>query len=176
MKEEIKKFLEFQGEEIYFTFSNGQWLIALKPICDALNVDWEAQRKRIKEDKILGPAQSVQTVQVGNDQGRKYVCLPEFFVYGWLFQIRSDSEKLWEYKWEIYRLIHECFKGIITKREKVLQDKSSLLVESEQLLERLVDNKDYTRLQEIQKQLKRYPSALKKLDEELLSKQRSMFD
>jgi hypothetical protein len=32
----------------------------------------------------------------GDTQPRKYVCIPEKYVYGWIFSIKSDSEELWK--------------------------------------------------------------------------------
>ena len=54
MKKDVKKFLEFNGKVIYFVAADGQYWIALKPICEALGVAWKYQHERLKKDKILG--------------------------------------------------------------------------------------------------------------------------
>lgn len=97
MKEEIKKFLEFNGKVIHFLSVDGQYWIAIKPICRALGVDYIRQFKNLKADAILAPAYavqpmqtpdkqnsisipalSVQTTQVPKNQLRNYLCLPNF--------------------------------------------------------------------------------------------------
>ncbi len=72
MKKEVKKFLEFNGKNIYFLGVNGVYWIAIKPICEALQVDYISQFKNLKEDSILSSALSNQTMQVGNDQPRNW--------------------------------------------------------------------------------------------------------
>lgn len=172
----VKKFLEFNGEDIYFSFIENEWWVALKPICNALGVDWRHQHKVIKDDKILGPASCVHTMQVGQDQGRKMFCLPEFFVYGWLFGVRSESPQLQEYQWECYRILYEHFKGTITRRQQVLSDKSLTRQQIENLEEKLSSSDDYLKLVELKKKERGITNSLKKLDEELLSNQFSLFD
>ena len=90
----LKEFLEFNDQTMYFTLVNGQWWIALKPICLALNVDWEAQRKSIKQDSILGELPSEQTVVAADGKQRKMVCLPELYIYGWLFSSSVKKPKI----------------------------------------------------------------------------------
>lgn len=59
------KTLIINNKTIYFNYIQGQWWIALNPICDALDVDWVRAYKNIQDDEILGPALSNQTMQVG---------------------------------------------------------------------------------------------------------------
>ena len=106
MKEEIKKFLEFNGKNIFFVAINGQYWIAIKPICRALNVDYIPQFKNLKEDEILGQLLSKQTMVGPDNKFRNHVCLPEFYIYGWIFQIQSQSPELLKYKWEWYRVLY----------------------------------------------------------------------
>jgi hypothetical protein len=62
MKQSIKKFLEFNGKDILFFYIDGQYWVSLKPICEALNVQWVRQFKNLKEHKILGQLLSNQLV------------------------------------------------------------------------------------------------------------------
>ena len=68
MKKEIRKFLEFNGKLIYFLAADGQYWIAIKPICRALGVDYVRQFKNLKEDETLAPALSKQTMQASEDE------------------------------------------------------------------------------------------------------------
>ena len=100
MKKDIKKFLEFNGKSIHFLAVDGQYWIALKPICEALNVDYIRQFKNLKDDGVLSLLLSEQTMVAGDDKLRKMICLPEFFIYGWIFSIQSQSQELQAYKLE----------------------------------------------------------------------------
>ncbi len=49
----LEKFLEFNGKRISVLLADGSWWVAIKPICEALKVDYEGQRKNIQDDEIL---------------------------------------------------------------------------------------------------------------------------
>ena len=49
-----EKFLQFNGRNIYFVAVNGQYYIAYKPICEALNIEANRCYKNLKKHKILG--------------------------------------------------------------------------------------------------------------------------
>jgi len=149
MKKELKKFLEFNGKRIYFLAVDGIYWIAIKPICEALGVDYVAQYKNIKEDNILKAALSNQTMQDGKDQMRNWACLPEFFVYGWIFRIQSNSEGLDEYQWKCYELLYNYFHGAITERENLLKVKTKAEIEIEELELQLQNSPEFRRIQEL---------------------------
>ena len=116
-------FIEFNGKKIHFVKRKGVYWIIIKSVCEALNVDYEHQRRLINEDPILGSAPSNQTVQVNGDiQKRQYFCLPEEYIYGWIFSIRSNSEKLLAYKRECYHVLYNHFHGIITNQIELYRE------------------------------------------------------
>ena len=55
MNKQVVKFLEFKGKNIVYLSVNGTYWIAIKPVCEALKVDYIAQFKNLKEDEILRP-------------------------------------------------------------------------------------------------------------------------
>jgi hypothetical protein len=175
MKPSIKKFLEFNGKTIYFVAVDGQYWIALKPICEALNVNWNRQFQNLKEDKNLKAVFANQQMQAPDGQLRNYVSLPEFFIYGWIFQIQSDSEELAAYKWECYRVLYEHFHGTITGRKELLSEKARLQIEIDGCMNTLEPeiamriDKAKTRLNKINKQLQ-------SLDAEALEEEKTLFD
>jgi hypothetical protein len=57
-----------------------------------------------------------------DDQKRTYFCLPEEYVYGWIFSINSDSEDLLSYKKECYHVLFNHFHGIITKQTELYRE------------------------------------------------------
>ncbi|HCY40371.1 MAG TPA: hypothetical protein DHV48_03315 [Prolixibacteraceae bacterium] len=112
MNKKIEKFLQFKGKSICFTDQHGQYWIAIKPICQMLNVDYNRQFIMIKKDPILKENFWLQSSIAADNKIRLMVCLPEFFIYVWILAIRSSSPELLEYKKECYRLIFEHFKGV----------------------------------------------------------------
>ena len=123
MNQQIVKFLEFKGKNIVYLSVDGTYWIAVKPICEALNVDYIQQYKNLRDDIVLKPVLCKHTMQVPGDQRREYVCLPEKYVYGWIFSIRSNSKELQEYKKECYDVLYNHFHGTITKRSELIKEK-----------------------------------------------------
>ncbi len=94
---------------------NGEKRVAIKPICEALGVDEEAQRQRLKSDPILSPV-TLLSKATGKD-GKEYemVTIPFMYVFGWLFRIDSRNvkeearENVLKYQMECYRALYFHF-------------------------------------------------------------------
>src|SRR3990167_10079117 len=110
----LLKLLEVKGKKISILLADGNWWIAIKPICEALDVDFEAQRKRINRHPLLSKLPSKQTVVAADNSEREMLCLPEKYIYGWLASINSDSEELIEYQEECYNVLFNHFHGRLT--------------------------------------------------------------
>jgi len=175
MKNATKKFLEFNGKSIHFLAIDGQYWIAIKPICEALNVDFEAQRKNLKEDKILSQLPSEQTMVAADGKMRKMLCLPEFFIYGWIFSIQSESEELAAYKWECYRILYEHFHGAITGRKELLSEKARLQLEIDKCFNTL-DPLVALRLDTANKKLTKINTQLRAIDNDVIEEEKTLFD
>ena len=175
MKKEIKKFLEFNGKKIHFVAADGQWWIAIKPICEALSVDFEAQRKNLKEDKTLGQLPSEQTVVAADNRQRKMACLPEFFIYGWIFQLQSQSEDLQKYKFECYKVLYEHFHGAIAGRKELITQKAKAQLAITKLEKRLAENEDHKKLLELKTKEKSFTTALKNQDKDMLLEEKDLW-
>lgn len=96
---------------------NGEKLVPIKPICEALGVDSEAQRQKILEDPILGST-TVLSKAVGKDgKQREMQCLPLKYALGWLFRIDSRNvkeaakEAVLEYQMMCYDVLYDYFSG-----------------------------------------------------------------
>lgn len=176
MKNEIKRFLEFNGKKIFFVAADGQWWIAIKPICEVLNVDYIRQFKNLKEDKILGQLLSDQTIVAADNRLRKMTCLPEFFIYGWIFQLQSNSDELQQYKLECYKVLFAYFHGSITGRKELISEKAKNLVEINMLEKKLEENQDHQRLIKLQKKLTTITSELRTQDKEVLNEELTLWE
>lgn len=166
-KSPIEKILNFNDREISLVLADGQWWVAVKPVCEALGVDYLAQYKNLQEEEILGQLLSNQTIVAADKRERKMVCIPEMFVYGWLFSIRSDSPGLRQYKVECYRALYTHFHG----RFSQLIERMRIDDEKAELELRLASNEDYQKLMALEERRKKIAPALKKMDAELLKGQ-----
>lgn len=79
--------------------------IAIKPICEALKVDYRAQLKVIMNSDTLLSYLSNQIIDSKDGRPENMVCLQEYAIYGWIFQLRSNSKILEEFNQECYK----CF-------------------------------------------------------------------
>jgi len=177
MKQSITKFLEFNGKSMIFLSKNGIYFIALKPVCEALGVDFIRQYKNVSDDSILRPSLSKQTILVpGDTQPRKFICLPEKFIYGWIFSIQSSSPGLQEYKGKCYEILYDYFHGTITSRRDLLKEKARLELERSSREIKLLDNKEFIEWQRLKAEEARLGIALKRNDQEQISEQKELFD
>lgn len=90
-------------------------LVPVKPICEALGIDMESQRKKINEDDILGSTAVLSTVVAADGKEREMLCLPLEFVFGWLFSINHKNvkqeaqETVKKYKLQCYHALYRHF-------------------------------------------------------------------
>lgn len=120
------KFLQFNDHEIYSTYVDGQFWVGIKPLCEAIGVNYNRQAQNLRSDKILGQLVAEQQL-VGADKRQRFMmCLPERYVYGWLFSIRSNSPKLLEYKKASYDILYDHFHGVLTKRKAIVGEKKEI--------------------------------------------------
>jgi len=178
-----EKFLEFNGKNIVFLNVDGVYWIALKPICEALNIDVRRSRELAKNDPILGSVVSEQALQttvfrkdIGSvNQTKQMTCLPEKYIYGWLFSLRSDSPELIEYKKTCYDLLYNHFHGTITNRKELLLDKRKIDTEIFNLKDTLKENdKTFQKIQQLEVRKKQIVKQLSSMDKEIV-KEPEMF-
>jgi hypothetical protein len=103
--------------------------VPVKPICDALGIDVDSQRKRIERDEILSSTTVIMTAVAADGKEREMLCLPLKYVFGWLFSIdtsrvNEDSRPLViKYKMECYNALYEYFSSYakFVKQKQELQ-------------------------------------------------------
>lgn len=176
MKQSIVKFLEFKGKNLLFLNKEGVYWVAIKPICEVLSLNFDRQYKNIKADAILGPAYAVQPMQIPGDQARKMVCLPEEWIYGWIFSIRSESRELVEYKRECYKILYDHFHGVITNRKELLGQKAKIEMERSKKEIALQSNSDFKTWQDLKASEARIGILLKASDRTEIESQMNLFE
>jgi len=144
MNQNIVKLLEFKGKNIVYLSVDGAYWIAIKPICEVLNIEYTRQFKNLKNDAILASELAKQPMQIpGDDQLREYICLPEEFIYGWIFSIRSESKELEQYKRECYHVLYQHFHGVITRRRELIKERVLITNQRRTLEHELAQNENF---------------------------------
>ena len=162
-----QKFLQFNGKTIFFQAYDGQFQIAIKPICEALNLEYTRQFKNLKEDEILNQLLAEQPMVGADNRIRKMVSLPEKYIYGWLFSINSSSEDLKNYKKECYDVLYNYFHGTITGRKELLKLQIETDIEINIAESELLQSEAFQKLQELKKKSSTIKKELSKNDKEV---------
>ena len=174
-----QKFLQFNGKNIIFLNKDGQYWVALRPICEALEIDVDWTIRITKKDSFLGPELSKQAITVeknGKAQLRNMTCLPEDYIYTWIYSLQSDSKELNEYKKTINKLILYFFRGTITNRKELLVERIELVEKIKKLKGDLIEEGGkYSELREFENQLKKLNRKLRKDDKEVIQQQLELF-
>jgi hypothetical protein len=101
--------IDFYGNSIVAVLKEGVPYVAMKPICENIGLQWEAQLKRIKRNPVLETCMSIMDMQMpGDDQRRELAFLPLDMLNGWLFGVDVNRVKP-ELKDKLVRYQKECY-------------------------------------------------------------------
>ena len=120
---ETKTIVRVNNVDIIAT--SDEQMIAIRPICEALGIDADSQRKRIERDEILSPTAVMMTVVAADGKDREMYCIPLRYVFGWLFSIdisrvnEDAREGVTEYKRQCYDALFDHF----TARARFVEEK-----------------------------------------------------
>lgn len=136
---------------------NGDKLVPVRPICEALGIDSKVQRTKINDDDFLSSV-GVLSTSTGSD-GKQYemFCLPLKYVFGWLFTINPKNVKeeardtVQRYRLECYDVLYRHF----TEHAEFIEQKDKL---TDKYLEAFRAEQEHfknakTRMEEARKQL-----------------------
>lgn len=170
-----QNFLSFNEKTIYFKEVGNEYWIAIKPICEALNVDYIRAYKNISEDENLSQLLSEQTMVGADNKNRKMICLPEKYIYGWLFSLRSKSEALKQYQMKCYEVLFNYFNGALIGRKKLLEKQADTQKKIERVEQELKSNPQYIELITLKQESEQIKQYLKKIDKQIIEKTPSLF-
>ncbi|MCA9929094.1 MAG: ORF6C domain-containing protein [Anaerolineales bacterium] len=117
---EQKTVLFYDDEITAVRLEDGRVMVPVRPLCNALGVDWSAQRQRINRDPVLSDVTSgvvitptPPTSKFANPQ--EMMCIPLEFLNGWIFGINASRvkseirDRLIRYQRECYAVLYEAF-------------------------------------------------------------------
>lgn len=119
--------VNFHGDELPVVVKNGKQFVAMKPVAEAIGLDWSAQYRRIKRDSVLSKGIAIMATEVcQSGQAGEVVMLPSEYLNGWLFGVSENQvkpeikEKLIRYKTECYQVLHDYWtKGMAVNERRV---------------------------------------------------------
>lgn len=87
--------ITFYNHELITTEHNNKPYVAMKPIVEAIGLQWEAQYKRIQRHPVLSAHMSIMNIRLPTDtQRRKVAFLPIDHLNGWLFGVDAVLHNL----------------------------------------------------------------------------------
>ncbi len=119
---------------------NGQKLIPIKPICEALGIDTESQRKKIKTDEILNSVAVLNTATGTDGKSYDMFCIPFKYVFGWLFTINPKNVAP-EAQESVLRYRMECYEALFSH----FADQSEYLEQKQAAIEAAMDETERIR-------------------------------
>lgn len=154
---ETKTVAKINEVSIQLVLDNREKLVPIRPICDALGIDWKVQHSKLKEDEFLSSTVVLSTTVASDGKEREMVCLPLEFVFGWLFTINPKNvkeearEAVSKYRIECYRALYRYFSA----QSEFLNEKQVLLERQIEYVERIRNefSSAKLRLAEAQKKL-----------------------
>lgn len=103
--------VDFHGHELALVAHNDEPYVAMRPVCDAIGLDWEGQRQRIARHPVLKTVAFV--IQATGADGKNYrmLVLPLQYLNGWLFGIDASRVKR-GCREDLIRYQRECFQAL----------------------------------------------------------------
>ncbi|HES77068.1 MAG TPA: hypothetical protein ENO09_08715, partial [bacterium] len=92
----------FHGHDLITLQHEGETFAALRPIVEAISIDWKSQYNRIQRDDVLKSTVVIMTTVAADGKNRELVCLPLKYLNGWLFGIDTARIKRPISEWVIH--------------------------------------------------------------------------
>jgi hypothetical protein len=107
--------VEFCGAILEGVVSNGTAYVAMKPIAEAMGLDWSTQLAKMKEHPALAPTMVEIPIVADDKRRRKMICLPESRLQFWMALIQTGKvraslrDKIIRFQIEAADVLHRAF-------------------------------------------------------------------
>ena len=135
--------IQFHNQQLIVLNHENKPYIAMKPVCENIGLDWEAQRQRIKRHHVLSKgAFMIKVPSKGGEQ--QYLCLPISMLNGWLFGIDTNRVKpeirqiLEQYQLECFDVLYNHFMPKVAQ-----QYPNTISIEQQQAIKQAVNERSY---------------------------------
>jgi antirepressor protein ant len=153
--------------------TSDEQLVPIRPICEALGIDVERQRRKIQEDEDLNSTAALTPAVGADGKEREMLCLPIRYIFGWMFTINPKNvkpeaqEAVRIYRRKCYDALYSHFFG--TQKRQIEQNRVEI-----SLLEELADLNQQQ--QQLKQTINEKRKKLEKLREERLKNEPQLFD
>lgn len=171
------QYITVNNREIMIATQGNERFVAIKPICEAIGVDYDYQLEKIKNDEILSQLTKMYRVVAADGKVREMRVLPLRFVFGWLFTINPNNvrpevkQDVINYKMECYNALFDSF----TKRNSIIKERTQYQIDLWELEKELKEDVRYSKMQELKQNIKNASQRLNALDKNLIDEQLSLF-
>ena len=131
------------GISLQVVADDRQQLVAVKPVCEILGVNYTTQVEKLKAHPIFGSVIPLRGTTGADGKTYQMLCIPLQFFPGWLFSINPDNvkedarENLIKYQLECNKVLFDYFfsrvdfsqkkEKIVTKAKEVCDEKAEQL-------------------------------------------------
>lgn len=118
---------------------DGESLVPIKPICQAIGVSHQKQIEKLKNDDILSSATTLGVTVAADGKERNMTCLPYKYIFGWLFTINPKNvkpeakEAVTKYKLACYDALYNYF----TEQSDFANQKQDAMVEQQEKIDKV---------------------------------------
>lgn len=131
---------QINGTDIVTVDQNGQTYVPIRPICEALGIDFAAQYNKLQSDETLSSTVAIIAMVAADEKERDMVCMPLKFIYGWLFTINPGKvapdvrKAVLRYRRECYEVLYEHFSASMARTIETNNAEITLLREINEAL------------------------------------------
>ena len=117
----------FHNQSLVTLQKDGIAYVAMKPICENIGLDWEAQRQRISRDEVLNSVACMIKATGTDSKIYKMLCLPLQYLNGWLFGVDTNrvkaeiKDKLITYKKECYQALFDYWNNGVAVNPRTIK-------------------------------------------------------
>ena len=122
---------KINGVYIVTVERDGEIFVPIKPICDAIGINADGQRIKLRDDEFFNSTTEIISVVAADGKEREMYCIRLRDVYGWLATINSGKvapearEAVSRYRRECYDVLYDHFTGSIGAPSRLTMPKSS---------------------------------------------------
>lgn len=163
---------KINGVDIVTVERDGEIFVPIKPICEAIGIDVDAQRNKLNSDQFFNSTTAIIAAVAADEKEREMYCIRLRDVYGWLATINPGKvapearEAVAVYRRECYDVLYEHFTGSMRRTIETNNAEIALLQQI---------NSAISREKEAKAERRKAEEALGKLRSERLNPQPSLF-
>lgn len=157
-------FLNFNGQNIIVLTNDAKFWVAVRPICEALHVDFRKAHRRIKSHPILSQETKLFKAYSNADktgQKRSMLFISDEVVNGWILMLETTDQKAIEYQRTCLKLLYNFFHGVDKVRKSLLFKKKNLQKELNSLNAKKINESP------IEKEIKHLEQEIGKINKEI---------